>query len=176
MNSNSRQKKRGSAAIGGFFRKMAGLRERQADCQSPEDILRYPECGVAVPRGQVMSSLFSRLERCVEEKKLYLDPYINLSQLAKTVGSNRTYVSNILAPLKGFRYYMNECRLKHIALRLQKEDLEREPFILSEDEFLTNSKISGIVLTGGFTEMRTFRRALAASDGKWAKFIRERIY
>ena len=72
---------------------------------------------------------------------------------------------------------MNEFRLKHIAIRLEAADSDRKPYLLSEDEELyVPGKLSAIVLTSGFTDMRTFRRALSASESIWAEKIRGKIY
>lgn len=142
-----------------------------------KEVLRYPECGVAAPKSKILQDLYDRLERCIEDQKLYLDPYISLSQVSRIVGSNRTYISNILALRGGYKYYMNEYRLKHIALRLQIANIKCDARILSEGEdILPPSKLSAIVLTSGFADMRTFRRALASSGGKWAQMIRGKIY
>lgn len=171
------KEKTGKQGLGGLLRRITGARESFDSAMDPYEILKYPECGMSDSKVNALNSLFYRLERCIEERKLYLDPYISLTQVAKTVGSNRTYVSNILAPFGGYRSFMNEFRLKHIAIRIQKADNENGPFILSEqEEILSPEKISGIILTSGFADIRTFRRALDASKGKWAKRIRERIY
>ena len=142
-----------------------------------EGVLEYPECGVSAPKSKTLADLYGRLERCIEDQKLYLDPYISLSQVARIVGSNRTYISNILAVKRGYKYYMNEFRLKHIALRLSEAGIRNGEGMLSEDEdIVPPSVLSSIVLTSGFADMRTFRRALACSGGKWAEMIRGKTY
>ena len=154
------------------FRKTGSSRHRR-----DEEILFYPECSMSFSKARGLKELLERMDRCIETKKLYLDPFISLSQVAKIMGSNRTYISNVLAARKGYKYYMNEFRLKHIAKRLETADMDKEPhFLMEEEEFSFPAKLSAIVLTSGFVDMRTFRRALSASDGKWAEKIRGRIY
>lgn len=168
--------------MGSIFNKTASrlFRGRSKDSRKAEDLyllLRYPECGVYTPKVQTLNELWYRLRRCIEERKLYLDPYISISQVAKIVGSNRTYISEILAPEKGYKYFMNEYRLKHIAQRLEHVDIAKETCFLSEEYgFTPPEKLTDIVLESGFADMRTFRRALSASEGKWAQIIRGKIY
>ena len=167
-----------------FFSKAAALARRiwpsgkkSGSDSVLDEVLRYPECGVTAPKSKTLTDLFDRLDRCIEGQKLFLDPYISLSQVARIVGSTRTYISNILALRGGYKYYMNEYRLKHIALRLERANIKCDARVLSEEEdCLPPSKLSAIVLTSGFADMRTFRRALASSGGKWAKRIRGKIY
>jgi len=167
--------------ISTIVRKLSGWvsfsRHRFPQKGRDEDVLCYPECSMTFSKAQGLKDLMDRLDRCIETRKLYLDPFISLSQVAKIVGSNRTYISNVLASRKGYKYYMNEFRLKHIAIRLEAADSERKPYLLSEDEELyVPGKLSAIVLTSGFTDMRTFRRALSASESIWAQKIRGKIY
>ncbi len=69
------------------------------------------------------------------------------------------------------------CHLNCIAQRLEHVDIAKETCFLSEEYgFTPPEKLSDIVLESGFADMRTFRRALSASEGKWAQIIRGKIY
>jgi len=171
-------KRRFCGKVKGFCACIRNLFGREATASDGVDgVLIYPECGMSDTKAQALSDLYRRLVRCIEERKLYLDPNISMSQVSRIVGSNRTYVSNVLAPKKGYKHFMNEFRLKYIALQLDSPEVEKESCLIGEDYGkLPSSTLSSIVLNAGFSDMRTFRRALSASDGEWARKIRGRIY
>ncbi|GEM_PF-1143522 len=140
-------------------------------------MMYYPECSFTYSKIQTLKEVELRLDKYLHKERLYLDPCMNLTKMAMIVGSNRTYLSNIMASRNGFRNYMNELRLKYIADRIEDSGVSGAKKCLREPkEKLTSDDIISIVLSSGFADMRTFRRALSLSVGKWADVIREKIY
>ena len=84
-------------------------------------------------------------------KKLYLDPSLKLSDMAKAVGTNRTYLSRYLNDCLDTTFYdfVNGLRLAH-ALEL----IERREY-----------SISAIAAMSGFNSYSTFRRCFIAKYG-----------
>lgn len=95
-----------------------------------------------------------KLERVVEEQKLYLHPNLTLQELAVALNTNRTYVSNYLSQTMGqtFYDYINQLRIKLAAI----------PLITQHPEYT----FEYIASQSGFASMSTFRRAFAKYTGK----------
>ncbi len=88
----------------------------------------------------------SDLQRVMEGEKIYLNPELNVSMLAATIGTNRTYLSNCLNNLLriSFYEYVNSYRVKEAC------------------ELLKNSEqktLDDIADLCGFNSLSTFRRA-----------------
>ena len=93
------------------------------------------------------------LEQITEEQELYLNKNLTLIDLAKAVGSNRTYVSNYLMQVRHQTFYdfINDLRLQRKALPM----MEQHP------EFT----IEHIASESGFNSTSTFRRAFTKLVG-----------
>ncbi len=94
------------------------------------------------------------IEKLVEEKELYLNKDIMLSDLAKSVGTNRTYLSDYFCNVKHttFYDYINQLRIEQKAIPLIQQHPEYTlEFIASES---------------GFKSISTFRRAFSKFVGK----------
>lgn len=141
-----------------------------------EELLRYPECLIISTKAQAMKNLSDRLEDYIERKKLYLDPYMSLSKLASLVGSNRTYISNILASRNGFKNYVNELRFKHIFQQIAELPANQAGLLREDDERVDAADYAFIILRSGFTDLRTFRRQLSVISGEWASRLRTILY
>ena len=93
------------------------------------------------------------LERIVEEKKLYLNSRLTLGELAKIMGTNRTYVSNYLSGVRGqtFYDYINQLRIEKASLPMMEEHPEYTLGFVAEQS--------------GFGSISTFRRAFMKQTG-----------
>ena len=139
-------------------------------------LLKYPECLFSNSKAQTLKNLSERLEDYIESRKLYLDPYLNLSRVAALVGSNRTYVSNILSSKKGFKTYLNELRFKSIYLQIEESESDSGGMLREEEERVDASEYAYIILKNGFADLRTFRRQLSIIRGEWASRLRNMVY
>ena len=94
------------------------------------------------------------LERVVEEQQLYLRPDLTLQELAQSLGTNRTYVSNYISQVMGqtFYDYINQLRIERSSLPLINEHPEYT------FEFVARQS--------GFISMSTFRRAFKKITGQ----------
>ena len=141
-----------------------------------DELLRYPECLMISSKAQAMKNLSDRLEDYIERKKLYLDPYMSLSRVASLVGSNRTYISNILAARNGFKNYLNELRFKHIFQQIAALPSNQAGMLGEDDGRVDAAEYAFIVLRSGFADLRTFRRQLSVVNGEWASRLRSILY
>ena len=146
------------------------------DGTGEEALLRYPECLIISSKAQAMKNLSDRLEDYIERKKLYLDPYMSLSRIASLVGSNRTYISNILAARNGFKNYLNELRFKHIFQQIAALPSNQAGILREDDERADAAEYAFIILRSGFADLRTFRRQLSVISGEWASRLRSILY
>jgi AraC-like DNA-binding protein len=95
-----------------------------------------------------------RLKQAMETEKLYLDPALNLTNLAGMVGLPPKTISAVLNQhlQKSFSEFINEYRVEEVKKRL------REP----AHQHLT---ISGIALDSGFNSQATFQRTFKQMTG-----------
>lgn len=86
----------------------------------------------------------SKLLECFEKDKIFLNPMLNIQDVAQKIGTNRTYLSNYLNKNlnTNFYDYVNGYRLNY-----------------AEEQLLsTNDRISDIAIKSGFNSMVTFSR------------------
>ena len=93
------------------------------------------------------------MERIVEDQKLYLNSGLTLGELAKIMGTNRTYVSNYLSMVRGqtFYDYINQLRIEKASLPMMEEHPEYTLEYVAEQS--------------GFGSISTFRRAFVKQTG-----------
>lgn len=104
--------------------------------------------------GKTVSFAFAdRFEKLVLEEKAYLDKDLRLEDLARRLGTNRTYVSSYFREvLKSTFYdYINRLRITEAALPLMSEHPEY--------------KLEHIAAESGFKSISTFRRAFRKVTG-----------
>ncbi|MCB6973198.1 MULTISPECIES: AraC family transcriptional regulator [Butyricimonas] len=91
-----------------------------------------------------------RVEEYLENKKPYLNPEFKITDMAKDLISNRTYISAFINREYGmnFNRFVNNYRLKEVE-RLQSEAVQRKQKISSLD----------IVIHAGFSNYRSYFRA-----------------
>ena len=93
----------------------------------------------------------SRLEECMSEEQIYLNPKLTLSELALKVGTNRTYLSNYINQElhSTFFDFVNSRRLT----------------FATELLLTTNYTLEVIAEKSGFNSLSTFRRCFLQTHG-----------
>lgn len=96
--------------------------------------------------------LFKQLELLIRKEKLYRNPSLNRSILARHLSSNRTYVSGCVRHIlgKSLAEYIDALRLSEFICRLKTEE-EKCLFILAEEV--------------GYSSYTTFYRAFVKNYG-----------
>ena len=91
-----------------------------------------------------------RVEKYLEDKKPYLNPEFKITDMAKDLFSNRSYISAFINREYGmnFNRFINHYRLKEVE-RLQSEAIERKQKVSSME----------IVIHAGFSNYRSYFRA-----------------
>ena len=102
---------------------------------------------------QTTSSLAVSLEQLMNERHLYLQHDLKISDVASLLGSNRTYIQRSIMELSGesFTKYINRKRIEH-AIELQKKHPEYN--------------IETIATQSGYTHLGTFYRNYKIVTGK----------
>lgn len=157
------------------------FRKKQHDAgnaRSESAILSYPACTVSRKK-DTLKTVSQKLANMMEERKLYLDSELDLAMLSKAVGSNRTYLSKVLAEMSGFYVYINSLRLQHLYNILNEE----EDKIFAEADYLSDvpvrlqgKDLQTLALKCGFSDLRSLRRAMNSIDSPYISKIRERIF
>lgn len=93
---------------------------------------------------QLQPELGDMVKNLFEKEQLYLNPRLKLSDVARKVGSNRTYLSRYFNQANGLTFYdfVNNMRIKHA-----------EELLIS-----TTHPVAMIAEESGFNSMSTFRR------------------
>ena len=157
-----------------FRKKLKGA----VSARSESTIFSYPACTVSRKK-DTLKTVSRKLANMMEERKLYLDPELDLARLSTAVGSNRTYLSRVLAEMSGFYIYINSLRLKHLYYVLNRE----EDQMLAETDSLSDvpvrlqgKDLQTLALKCGFSDLRSLRRAMNSIDSPYICKIRERIF
>ena len=105
-------------------------------------------------RSQKQQELFQKVNAHVEDQKLYLDPYLSLESLAKSLELSAGYLSFLINNYStdNFSDYINKMRINQVKL------LIRDP------EFI-NYTIVAIGLESGFNSKSTFYKAFKKFTG-----------
>ncbi len=114
-------------------------------------------------QGVSYEELFSRIEEAVVKKELYLDSKFSRTQLAREIGSNRTYVTKALnSQGVGFYDYLNRFRLKRAKQILSKR--ENSAMLMEE-----------VACGSGFSSVRVMNCYMVKSEGFTASQYRKNI-
>lgn len=116
-----------------------------------EELGEMDEDEVAVGSEEIsLSGLEKELNKLFIEEKLYLNPQLKLSDVARQVGTNRTYLSRFFNQEKQMTFfdYVNNLRVEHAVGLLQKSNL----------------RLNVIAEQSGFNSISTFRRVLPLSN------------
>ena len=99
-------------------------------------------------------SFAGNIEKKVEGEELYLNKDLTLTDLAKAIGTNRTYLSDYFCNHKHttFYDYINQLRIEQMAI----------PMIQQHPEYT----VEYVASESGFKHVSTFRRAFTKLTGK----------
>lgn len=105
-------------------------------------------------------TLAARIEKAFESEHLFLNPNLKLSDLAKAVGSNRTYLSNYFNRIAGttFYDYVNSLRVKYASQLLCDSNLS----------------IKQIAAQSGFNSSTSFIRVFSKITGVTPSVFRDK--
>ena len=115
--------------------------------------IRVPDAE-AVPVAAPKEYTFAgRLEQTMDEQQLYLNDSLTLSDLARAIGTNRTYASAYLQQVKGLTFYdyVNQLRIERKSIPLMREHPEYT--------------LEHVARESGFRSLSTFRRAFVKLTG-----------
>lgn len=115
---------------------------------------------------QEYAALERRIAAAMEDKKLYLQPGLKISDVAAAIGSNRTYVSNAINSAGGMSFadYVNTRRVEYAKKRMKQ--------LAAQGEF----SISDVAIEAGFASFPSFYRAFTkyerTSPSSWLKGLK----
>ena len=100
-----------------------------------------------------------------EKDKGYLNAYIDLSTLAKSLGTNHAYLSRVVNHVKNksFKKYLNDLRLEHAFVELQTNPLKRQ------------YTIEAIALDNGFRSAESFSKKFRSHYGTYPSVFLKRF-
>lgn len=144
-----------------------------------------PDCKIVFSGPDRLSEIILKVDRLMASEKLYLDPSMSLTKLAMIIGSNRTYLSNAMAARSGFRNYMNNLRLGYFCGLVEEREKREASALRSDSEFsgvlmepevrLSGKELSVLAFESGFSDIRTFYKAVETSESENARRIRSEI-
>lgn len=113
-------------------------------------------------RGVSFDELFERMEKVIIQKQLFLDCGYRITDLAREVGTNRTYITRILKE-RGLNYvtYLNSFRIQYAML-------------LMSDPQNRRVRLAEIAERSGFASDRAMNRYLVRRIGVTAAVFRKR--
>ena len=102
------------------------------------------------------------LNQLMQQEQIYLNPEISISEIARRIGTNRSYLSDYLNHNcnSSFIDFINNLRLEH-AEKLMKDD--------------PKSSIDSISISSGFNSLSTFRRAFIKKHGITPSSYRQKL-
>lgn len=105
--------------------------------------------GDGLDDGNVAQGLAATVRQLFEEEKIYLNPKLKLSDVARMVGTNRTYLSRFFNEENGQTFYdfMNNYRVEHATQLLRT----------------SSYTVLEVAEKSGFNSVSTFRRAFVAA-------------
>lgn len=163
-----------------FIERVFGSRSaREEEVRISENFdFSVPECRICYFRPDKLQEILDRVEKVMDNRKLYLDPSMSLTKLAMIVGSNRTYLSNAMAERSGFRNYINSLRIRYFCeLMSVRESKAPAAGTLGEPSSRIPGKdVSVMAMESGFTDMRTFQKAVITSDSEYAERIKSVLF
>jgi AraC-like DNA-binding protein len=110
------------------------------------------------------SDFGNQLKTVFEQKQLYLNSKLTITDAARAIGTNRTYLSSYLNNELKMTFYdfVNSMRIEMIAKQLLKEKVR-------------NFTIEEIAQESGFNSVSTFHRAFLKYTGKTPNDFRKTI-
>lgn len=109
------------------------------------------------------SNLYSRLVKVMAEKRLFLNQDLTRGDLAAAAGTNRTYISRVLAQHGTCFYdFVNSFRLQHALGLMMREEFR-------------HTEIEEIAVISGFVDGKRLNKCLKKSAGFTAGAYREYV-
>lgn len=115
---------------------------------------------------QPQSKLSETVKRLFEEEKLYLNPRLKLSDVAREVGTNRTYLSRYFNNDNGqtFYDYVNQLRIYHAKDLLVKYPSKSIALIAEESGFNSISTFRRVFISYYHSSPTEYRKKLQSAD------------
>ena len=126
-----------------------------------------PHSSFLIPHSSLPDNIGSLLQQHCIDTQLYLQHDLTLAQLAKAIGTNRTYLSQFFS-CQGVTYnsYINGLRVSHFAKLYQAATADRHSFTAQQ-----------LAQESGFRSYRTFSEAFKRETGQtvtaWMKMQQE---
>lgn len=113
--------------------------------------------------GEKRQSLFQQLEELMQKQAAYKDNLLTREKVAEQLGTNRTYLSQVINEQTGqtFTQYINRYRINE-AVRLLSDPMEEAP-------------LKSIASTVGFNSMTTFYKLFQATVGMPPRQYRDKV-
>lgn len=100
---------------------------------------------------------YHKIDKLIKDKQLFLQPEVGVNELAKELGTNRTYISNaICAKHRNFRKYLNSIRVDYLLSQMVNGDISESVLMDSEE----------VAFSAGFTNRKAMDRILRNEFGK----------
>lgn len=101
-----------------------------------------------------LDRLYLRLESLFDDKEIFKDPDLRLNEVARLLGTNRTYVSKLINTRRNvsFNDFVNEYRVRY-----------SEKILTSSDYF--SHSLEEIALESGFSSTSSFYRSFVKKNG-----------
>lgn len=110
----------------------------------------YPECAVVFRKDYLLNGIMADSDRAMAGGNLFLEEGFTIKDLARVVGSNKTYISRAIAAKRSqnFRQYVNEYRLSYLHTLLSKRNITlQEASVLCG--FRCEKSLYNAILTSG---------------------------
>lgn len=122
---------------------------------NPIDTQKNTQQPIQVPTSQLFNEQL--LEQLITTEQIYLNKDLKVGDLARAMGTNRTYMSKYISSVLGMTFYdyINKMRIEHMSIPL----MENHPEYTLEH----------IAKESGFGSISTFRRAYTKCTGKMPK-------
>jgi AraC-like DNA-binding protein len=122
---------------------------------NPINTQKVAQQPVQMPTSQPINEQL--LEQLMTTEQIYLNKDLKVGDLARAMGTNRTYMSKYISSVLGMTFYdyINKMRIEHMSIPLMDEHPEYT--------------LEHIAMESGFGSISTFRRAYIKCTGKSPK-------
>ena len=131
----------------------------KAETDTPQPIVEYDDC----PSSDTSTALDQKLQEHIIERKAFLNPHLSITDVARAIGTNRSYLSEHLNNNcnTSFTDYINAQRISYAEMQLRQ---------------FPSKPIDDIALESGFNSISTFRRAFIKQYGCTPGLYRKQYY
>jgi len=154
------------AALRQYRLRKSYLKKFTAIMQQPQHIEPRPEPREAVLtlKKEVAETLYKRLQK-FEKNREYLNPEMNLNEMARLFNTNSKYITQIIHYHKGLKTndYINSLRIHHITQELK------------HNRKYLNYSVKGITIDAGFKNVQSFRKAFMHHNNVPLSYFLEKL-